>query len=144
MKKCRGGKSNTMMYAYPFTLRRRAVVATMDLSTKNLHMFATDHWLSNPKNVLVLRLDTPAWATGDVDVAAPPSSMTTWTVEEVASWLESQDMAGPAMHLRAQSVNGQDLMGFQSAQELSRDLGTTMFLARKVLLLRDEHVATQP
>ena len=70
--------------------------------------------------------------------------MTTWTVGEVASWLESQDMAGPAAHLRAQGVNGQDLMDFRSEQELSRDLGTSIFLARKVLRLRDAHVATQP
>ena len=89
-------------------------------------------------------IGTPAWATGVVDVAAPPSSMTTWTVGEVASWLESQDMAGPAMHLRAQGVDGQDLMDFRSEQELSRDLGTSIFLARKVLRLRDAHVATQP
>ena len=35
-----------MMYAYPFTLARRAVVATMDLSARNLHLLRTDHWLS--------------------------------------------------------------------------------------------------
>ena len=59
-KKCRGGKSATMMYAYAFTLCRRAVVVTLDLSARNLHMFTTDHWLSNPLNVLVLRLTAPA------------------------------------------------------------------------------------
>ena len=62
-KKCRGGKSATMMYAYAFTLCRRAVVVTLDLSARNLHMFTTDHWLSDPQNVLVLRLTAPAWVT---------------------------------------------------------------------------------
>ena len=33
-KVCWGGKSNTMIYAYPFTLARRAVVVTMDLSSQ--------------------------------------------------------------------------------------------------------------
>ena len=53
---CRGGRSATMMYAYPFTLCRRAVVATMDLSAKNLEVFSTHHWLSDARNVVALRL----------------------------------------------------------------------------------------
>ena len=51
-KVCKGGKSGTMIYAYPFTLRRRAVVATFDLSAANLRMLRTDHWLSDARNVL--------------------------------------------------------------------------------------------
>ena len=43
-----------MMYAYPYTLCRRGVVATFDLSASNLDMFETDHWLSNEKKCLVL------------------------------------------------------------------------------------------
>ena len=69
--------------------------------------------------------------------------MTTWTVEEVATWMESQDMAGPAAFFRTQGVNGKDLLSFETAQQLSRDLGTTTFLARKVLLLRDGHNFSQ-
>ena len=42
-KKCRGGKSATMMYSHAFTLCRRAVVATLDLSAQNIHMLSTDH-----------------------------------------------------------------------------------------------------
>ena len=49
-KLCKGGKSNTMMYAYPYTLCRRGVVATFDLSASNLDMFETDHRLSNERN----------------------------------------------------------------------------------------------
>ena len=143
MKKARGGKSSTMIYSYQFTLCRRAVLVTMDLSAKNLHMLLTDHWLSNRKNVLVLRLDAPAWVTADVDVTAPRRAMTSWTVEEVATWMESQDMAGPASFFRTQGVNGEDLLSFETAQQLSRDLGTTTFLARKVLLMRDGHLGSQ-
>ena len=46
-KVCKGGKSGTMMYAYPYTLCRRAVVATFDLSAANLKLLHTDHWLSD-------------------------------------------------------------------------------------------------
>ena len=60
-KENRGGRSATMMYAYPFTLCRRAVVATMDLSAANLSVFSNHHWLSDCRNVLVLNLDQRAW-----------------------------------------------------------------------------------
>ena len=69
--------------------------------------------------------------------------MTTWTVEEVATWMESQDMVGPAAFFRTQAANGKDLLSFETAQQLSRELGTTAFLARKVLLLRDGHNFSQ-
>ena len=50
-----------MMYAYSFTLAQRAIVTTFDHSAKNLQLLSTHHWLSDPKNVLVLRLAAPAW-----------------------------------------------------------------------------------
>ena len=139
-KKCRGGKSATMMYSYAFTLCRRAVVATMDLSAKNLHLLTTDHWLTDSKNVVVLRLSEPAWET---DVAAVTSTvpMAEWSVGAVASWLEGMDMAGPAAILSAQGLDGADLLSFQSASAFACDLGTTPFVAKKVLRLRDEHCA---
>ena len=56
-----GGKSSTMMYAYPFTLCHRAVVVTMDLSASNLECFNTHHWLSDERNVMVLHLEAQAW-----------------------------------------------------------------------------------
>ena len=59
-KRAKGGKSATMMYSYPFTLCRRAVIVTMDLSAKNLDLLETDHWLSDRKNVKVLNLTAPA------------------------------------------------------------------------------------
>ena len=60
-KENRGGRSATMMYAYPFTLCRRAVVATMDLSATNLGFFESHHWLSDRRNVILLRLEQRAW-----------------------------------------------------------------------------------
>ena len=139
-KKCRGGKSAIMMYSYAFTLCRRAVIATMDLSAKNLHMLATDHWLADTKNVMVLHLSEPAWVTTDGAVAST-TPMAEWSVGAVASWLEGLDMAGPAAMLSAQGLNGADLLSFQTAAEFARDLGTTIFVARKVLRLRDQQCA---
>ena len=49
-----------MRYAYPFTLTRRAVVATMDLSAANLDLLSSDHWLSDLRNILLLQLVAPA------------------------------------------------------------------------------------
>ena len=53
-----------MKFAYTFTLCRRAVVVTCDLSARNLHLFKVYHWLSDPRNVVQLRLESPAWDTG--------------------------------------------------------------------------------
>ena len=60
-KENRGGRSATMMYACPFTLCRRAVVATMDLSAANLDFFQKHHWLSDRRNVILLQLQQQAW-----------------------------------------------------------------------------------
>ena len=60
-KESRGGRSATMMYAYPFTLCRRAVVVTMDMSASNLDAFDEHHWLSDKRNVIVLKLMTAAF-----------------------------------------------------------------------------------
>ena len=68
-KKCLGGKSATMKFAYPFTLSRRAVVVTMDLSADNLGLLETDHWLSDPKNVMVVKLTERAWMDGTASAA---------------------------------------------------------------------------
>ena len=46
-------------------------------------------------------------------------------------------MVGPALSLRAQGVNGEDLLSIRDAEESCRDLKVTPFVARKVLSLRD-------
>ena len=58
-RKCKltkGAQSATMIYSYKYTLARRAVIATFDLSAKNLRAFKADHWLKNPLNVIQLHL----------------------------------------------------------------------------------------
>ena len=54
-----GGRSNTMVYSYPYTLCNRGVVVTMDLAAKNLDFFHTHHWLSVTDNAIVLTLSGP-------------------------------------------------------------------------------------
>ena len=60
-KLSKGAQSATMMYAYQYTLCRRAVVATFDLSAENLGAFSSDHWLQNPLNVIQLWLKEKAF-----------------------------------------------------------------------------------
>ena len=55
-KQTKGAQSATMIYSYKYTLTRRAVVATFDLSAKNLAALKDDHWLQNPLNVLQMHL----------------------------------------------------------------------------------------
>ena len=64
-KECKGAQSATNVYAYTYTLARRAVIATFDLSAAHLEAFDAHHWLRDERNVIKLRLETPAF------VAAP-------------------------------------------------------------------------
>ena len=45
-----------MMYSYKYTLARRAVVATFDLSAANLVALSKDHWMKNSLNIVQLHL----------------------------------------------------------------------------------------
>ena len=142
-KVCKGGKSGTMMYAYPYTLCRRAVVATFDLSASNLELLQTDHWLSDSRNVMQLRLNGPAWESEAAETPAsqdlPPSreQMAAWGVDQLADFLTTKDLRGPAEVLRASGVAGADLLAWDTATELQVDLKLTPFAARKVLATRD-------
>ena len=72
-KLAKGGQSGTNMYAYPFTLCRRAVVATMDLSAANLSALDNDHWLSSRDNVITLRLQEKSFLEPEPEeVPIPP------------------------------------------------------------------------
>ena len=55
-KLAKGAQSATMCHSYKYTLARRAVIATFDLSAANLDALRTDHWLSDSQNVIQLRL----------------------------------------------------------------------------------------
>ena len=133
----RGGRSATMCYAYDFTLARRAVVATMDLSAKNLHLLTTNHWLKDRRNVLLVSLAQPSW-TQVVHEAVPPAArMGAWSVQEVTHFYEGLDAGGVAEQLMKNSVSGADLLAFNAVEELADDLRLTPFAARKILRLRD-------
>ena len=136
-----GGRSQTMRYAYPFTLARRAVVATMDLSADNLHLLETDHWLADPRNVKVLRLTIEAWV-GDGEAAAlapllsPMQTMGRWRAADVRTFLKSHDLEGPAAVLFANGFAGNDFATVD-VKTLTDDIRLSIFAARKVLAARD-------
>ena len=144
-RSAKGGTSETMIYSYPFTLCKRAVVATLDLSASNLSKLKTDHWLSETKNVLQLHLTEPAWvmATAEPPFEAPSRRvcMESWSVDDLSTFLEGEDLSGPASAFRSAGVNGADFLAWRSAAELVADLVVTPFTARKVLACRDKFLA---
>ena len=143
-KMCKAGRSQTMRFSASYTLCRRAVVATFDLSAANLHLFESDHWLSNPNNVIVLRLTAPAWETGAppvLDAApAPAGAMRIWSVDGVVAFAHARDLAGPAVTLFNNAVNGADLLAVD-LETLVQDVRLTPFAAKKVLAARDAFLA---
>ena len=141
-KTAKAARSPTMRHASVYTLCRRAVVATFDLSATNLHMLDSDHWLSNPKNVIQLRLTVPAWESGTAEPAPPRPRdvMRAWSVNELGSFAKARDLAGPASVLAASGVNGADLLTMDEAT-LVHDVRMTPFAARKVLRARDSFLA---
>ena len=139
-KPIKGGRSATMVYSYTYTLCRRGVVASFDLSARNLHLFKTDHWLKDPRNVIQLHLTSPAWQTGvaaSSQMMSRTEQMRSWTVAETGRFLEEHDLEGPAVLTRVSGVNGADLLQL-SINELSHDIRLTPFAARKVGAARDE------
>ena len=144
-KVCKGAKSATMIYAYPFSLCRRAVIATFDLSAANLALLKTDHWLADDKNVMLLRLTEPAWKTDGSEAHQPSQGqadiMRSWTVSGLATFLEGEDLRGPAAVLRGAGVNGSDLLAWQSEGELVSDLRLPPFAARKLLASREKFLS---
>ena len=110
----------------------------MDLSAKNLHMLSTDHWLADIKNVRVLRLSEPAWEAAD-EVVASATPMAAWSVVLLQVGSRAWTWLGQQPCCLQQGLNGADLLSFESASAFAHDLGTTPFLAKKVLMLRDQH-----
>ena len=136
----RAALARTMVYSYTYTLCRRGVVASFDLSARNLHLFKTDHWLKDPRNVIQLHLTSPAWQTGvaaSSQMMSRTEQMRSWTVAETGRFLEEHDLEGPAELTRVSGVNGADLLQL-SINELSHDIRLTPFAARKVGAARDE------
>ena len=144
-KICKGGKSGTMIYSYAFSLSRRAVIATFDLSAANLRLLRTHHWISDPRNVLQLHLDSAAWDTADDGSLGPAVSsrekMASWSVDELADFLIAEDMKGPATTLQNAAVNGADFLEWTEPATLQEDLKLLPFVARKLLKCRDAFLA---
>ena len=133
-----GGRSQTMRYAYPFTLCRRVVVATADLGADNLHLLSSDHWLSKAENVFVLRLTAPTLAQpagAFPDELPRAEQMRRWTVAEVVSFLKSKDLAGPTNVLFANGVRGEDFIPML-VESFVHDLRLSEFTARRLAAYR--------
>ena len=127
-----------------YTLCRRAVVATFDLSAANLHLLETDHWLSNRNNVLLLKLTQPAWHSTTAVVAAPRTDprlvMAAWRASEVVAFAKAKDLAGPAAVIFASGMDGEDFLCADEAM-LVKDVRLTPFAARKLLRAREAFLA---
>ena len=137
-KVVKGAKSATMKFSYPFTLTRRAIVATMDLSAENLYLLKKDHWLSDRRNVLQVHLSQAAFGSAGVDqpLVSREDEMKQWAVSGVVSFLKGEDLEGPASVFFANGVSGADLVSI-SQETLTNDLRLSAFAARKVLTVRD-------
>ena len=144
-KTCWGGRSATMMYAYPFTLARRAVVVTMDLTAQNLYLLKTNHWLKDQRNVCCLSLTAPSWTSATslpVVVLQQADHMKTWGVLDVVAFFEREDAQCLARTMQLNAVTGSDLLAFAGPQQLMSDLRMTPFASRKVISLRDTFLAS--
>ena len=129
-----------MIYAYPFTLARRAVVVSMDLTAQNLHLFHTNHWLKDNRNVCHVFLTAPAFeqpAAERLPAQLPREAMESWSVRDVVQFYESKDASGLAVALDRNAVSGSDLLAFGDWQEVAAELRFTAFAAKKAISLRD-------
>ena len=81
----------------------------------NLRLLHADHWLSDPRNVKVLRLAGPSWQKGEDDAAAAQQApsrhdeMTAWSAKTVAGFFEQADLSGPAKLLFQAGVTSADM-----------------------------------
>jgi hypothetical protein len=127
------------VYSYPYTLCRVPVIVTLDLSASNLHMFQTNHWLKDDKNVIKLWLREPAFASPGGNVRpteTPEEKMRGWSVEETVSFLRGCDLDGPAATCYTSAVAGVDLLEI-TGEELVNDVKLTPFAAKKIVKARD-------
>ena len=129
-----------MRFAYPFTLARRAVVVTMDLSAANINLLDSDHWLSDARNVKVLRLNEQAWVSSSSTLPRtvtqdPRDVMRRWRAADVTAFLTANDLEGPADVLFKNGVGGEDLATLTMAV-MTRDLRLSAFAAGKILTAR--------
>ena len=70
------------------------------------------------------------------DVVTPLARMRAWTAKGLRSFLESRDMVGPAGHLFAQAMNGEDFAELTETGFVHK-VKVTPFAARKLARLRE-------
>ena len=129
-----------MIYAFPFSPCKRAAIATFDLSASNLALLKLGHRLADDENVMQLRLTSAAWEGGCSEVHPEPLGqagvMQSWTVDALATFLQGEDLCGPAEALRSAGVNGSDFLAWKTEGELAADLRLPPFVASKLLACR--------
>ena len=64
-------------------------------------------------------------------------------MDELATFLEGEDLRGPAAALRTAGVNGSDFLSWINESDAANDLRLTPFTARKRLACREEFLLTQ-
>ena len=112
------------------------------LSAKNLEPLDTDHWLSNAKNICVLRLDSPVRADPSPGVPPAPATVTlgdprTWGAPRLAAWLRDRGVLGPAGTFCQNGVSGADFADMTLA-DLIDGLRVLSWTAKKLLRLRED------
>ena len=129
-----------MRFSTVYSLHRRAIVAAFDLSATNLHLLDSDHWLSNSKNVVYVRLIQPAWVTPEALAPSPEEDraqqMRSWSVAGVVAFAKACDLEGLSTPLFASGVCGADLLA-ASRPVLENEVRLTPFAAAKTLRARD-------
>ena len=146
-KICRGGRSTTMMYSYPYSLCRRGVVATADLSARNLHLLRTDHWLCDPRNVQQVWLMRPAWLATEANIhtimqeGPQQAPLQEWSTEELAARISAEDAQGLVPQLLANAVTGSDFANLDEEAFITM-LRYTPFAARKLAALKTKFLTS--
>ena len=109
-----------------------------------MQLLENDRWLSDTKNVMLLKLTALAWTTCGQSLPAPVlparDQMWAWTADGVVSWARAQDLAGPAAVLYASGVDGKDLLNIDF-ETLVQGVRLTPFAARKILAARDSFLS---
>ena len=133
--------------AYDRLLFKTPFVATANFATKNLAFLESNDWLNKSKNVWVLRLTSPPFEeTPSADDSSPrlplpdgPGSaeeeVRSLDAPSLAEKLRSVDLCSAAGRLQSNDVNGADFLELDESA-LTRDLGFSRLLARKVLRAR--------
>ena len=72
----------------------------MDLSAANINKLDSDHWLSDARNVKVLRLNEQAWVSSSSTLPRtvtqdPRDVMRRWRAADVTAFLTANDLEGP-------------------------------------------------